>query len=57
LKADGTPCDFGAALVRNLLRIIDSQPFIYIVGIILIAATDKHQRLGDMLAKTIVVKV
>lgn len=57
MKADGTPCDFGAALVRNLLRIIDSQPFIYIVGIILIAATDKHQRLGDMLAKTIVVKV
>ena len=57
LKSDGTSCDFGAALVRNLLRIIDSLPFIYILGIILIAATDKHQRLGDMLAKTIVVKV
>ena len=57
LKADGAPCDSGAALVRNLLRIIDSLPFIYILGIILIAATDKHQRLGDMLAKTIVVKL
>lgn len=57
LKSDGDPCDSGAALVRNLLRIIDSLPFIYILGIILIAATDKHQRLGDMLAKTIVVKL
>jgi len=42
--------------VRSILRIIDSLPAIYILGIILIAATDKRQRLGDMLAKTIVVK-
>lgn len=56
IKEDGSPCDFGSALVRNLLRIVDSLPAIYILGIILIAAMDKRQRLGDMLAKTIVVK-
>jgi len=56
VKEDGSSCDFGSALVRSILRIIDSLPAIYILGIILIAATDKRQRLGDMLAKTIVVK-
>jgi len=57
VKEDGSPCDFGSALVRSILRIVDSLPAIYILGIILIAATEKKQRLGDMLAKTIVVKV
>lgn len=56
VKEDGSRCDFGSALVRSILRIVDSLPFIYVLGIILIAATDKRQRLGDMLAKTIVVK-
>jgi len=57
VKEDGSRCDFRSALVRNILRIVDSLPFNYILGIILIAATDKKQRLGDMLAKTLVVKV
>jgi uncharacterized RDD family membrane protein YckC len=56
IKEDGSKCDFGSALVRNLLRIVDYLPFLYILGIILIAATDKKQRLGDMLGKTIVTK-
>jgi uncharacterized RDD family membrane protein YckC len=56
VKVDGSRCDFGSALLRSILRIIDSLPAIYILGIILIAATDKRQRLGDMLARTIVVK-
>jgi uncharacterized RDD family membrane protein YckC len=56
IKENGSSCDIGSALVRSILRIIDSLPAIYILGIILIAATEKKQRLGDMLAKTIVVK-
>ena len=56
VKENGAKCDYGSALVRNLLRIIDHLPTLYILGIILIAVTDKKQRLGDMLAKTIVVK-
>jgi len=56
VKEDGSKCDLGSALIRNILRIIDHLPFLYILGIILIAVTNKKQRLGDMLAKTIVVK-
>lgn len=56
IKEDGSKCDFGSAFIRSLLRIIDHLPFLYLLGIILIATTDKRQRLGDMLAKTIVVK-
>ena len=56
IKESGERCDFGSALIRNILRIIDHLPFLYILGIILIAATEKRQRLGDMLGKTIVVK-
>jgi uncharacterized RDD family membrane protein YckC len=56
IKENGSRCDLGSAIVRNLLRIIDHLPFLYILGIILIAATEKKQRLGDMLGKTIVVK-
>ncbi len=56
VKSDGSKCEYGSALIRTILRIIDNLPFLYILGIILIAATDKQQRLGDMLANTIVVK-
>jgi len=56
VKESGAGCDFGSALIRNILRIIDHLPFLYILGIILIAATEKRQRLGDMLGKTLVVK-
>jgi len=56
VKEDGPRCDFGSALIRSILRIVDSLPTLYILGIILIAATDKRQRLGDMLAKTVVIK-
>ena len=55
VKADFSKCDYGSAFVRTILRIIDRLPFLYIIGLILIAVTDKKQRFGDMLAKTIVV--
>jgi len=51
---DGSPCTGAAALIRNLLRIIDGL-ICYIVGLIVILVTDKHQRIGDILASTIVI--
>jgi uncharacterized RDD family membrane protein YckC len=48
--------DFGRSLVRNILRIIDWLPFFYLIGFILIATTEKKQRLGDMAARSIVVR-
>ncbi len=50
------PLDFARAFVRNLLRIIDALPFLYLLGVILIATNEKRQRIGDMAADSIVVK-
>ena len=56
VREDNKPMEFSVALIRNILRFIDAMPTLYILGIILIAATEKKQRLGDIVAKTLVVK-
>lgn len=56
VREDGSVCGFGPAFIRNILRIIDELPFLYIIGMILISRSDKKQRLGDRLGKTVVVK-
>jgi uncharacterized RDD family membrane protein YckC len=56
VREDGSPCGFGPAVVRNILRIVDALPFLYIVGLVLMSRSDKKQRLGDRIAKTVVVK-
>ncbi|RYG34795.1 RDD family protein [bacterium] len=53
--ADGTPVTFGAALGRNLLRPADMLPGVYFVGIIAMFLNPKAQRLGDLVADTVVV--
>jgi uncharacterized RDD family membrane protein YckC len=55
-REDGGPIDMQQAAIRNLLRIIDVLPFLYLVGVILIWSSDKKQRLGDRVANTVVVK-
>jgi uncharacterized RDD family membrane protein YckC len=52
---DGGPIGWGAAVVRNLLRIIDGI-VLYLIGFIVVCATKKHQRLGDLVAGTIVIR-
>ena len=55
VREDGKPIDMNQAFTRNILRIVDG--FIgYLIGAILIWRSDKKQRLGDRVAKTIVVK-
>jgi len=54
VKEDGSPCDWKASLIRNLLRVIDGL-FGYLLGAILIWTSDKTQRLGDRVAKTVVI--
>ena len=44
------------AFIRNLLRIIDGLPFLYLLGLIVIASSKKKQRIGDLAAGTLVVK-
>lgn len=48
-------CGFLRAFARRLLIFIDSF-FQYAVGITTIALTEKHQRVGDLAARTIVVR-
>lgn len=50
--------DLGMIIIRNILRIVDSLPLnLYIIGFIVGILNERHQRLGDYLARTIVVSV
>ncbi|MEO0374148.1 MAG: RDD family protein [Cyanobacteria bacterium P01_A01_bin.17] len=57
VKTNGFPIDLPTAIVRNILRPIDAIPFFlpYLTGLILIQSSPKQQRLGDRIAKTVVV--
>ena len=55
VKIDGTAMDWQTAIVRTLLRIVDGL-FFYLVGAILVWTSPTKQRLGDKVAKTLVVK-
>ncbi len=56
VSESGEPASKGQILARNALRVIDILPVFYIVGLITAATTAKHQRVGDLAAKTIVIK-
>ena len=55
VRTDGTPAGPGPILVRTLLRIIDQLPVLYLVGFVVMLATGRQQRLGDLAAQTHVV--
>ena len=52
---DGEPITFAAAVVRNLLRLVDAL-FFYLVGVLFAATSTRGQRLGDRAAHTVVVR-
>jgi len=53
----GHPITLQAALIRNLIRLVDVQPFpTYAVAILFVAFKRSNKRLGDMVAGTIVVR-
>lgn len=52
----GTAPGFFAIFLRNVLRVVDSLPLLYITGIIAVFSTSHSKRLGDLAAGTIVVK-
>jgi uncharacterized RDD family membrane protein YckC len=54
VKTDGSPMDLRAALVRNLLRIVDGFAF-YLVGLFVAMSSPERQRLGDRAAGTLVI--
>jgi uncharacterized RDD family membrane protein YckC len=56
IQSNGLPLTTSGAIIRNLLRLFDFLPVLYGVGLIALFATKNTQRLGDLAAKTIVVR-
>jgi uncharacterized RDD family membrane protein YckC len=52
----GEPVRFLASAIRNIVRIVDFLPVLYLVGSISIVATRHDQRLGDLAAGTVVAR-
>lgn len=57
VKTDGTQANFGAYLLRWLLRIIDIRLFNGAIALITILINGKGQRIGDLAAGTTVIKI
>lgn len=55
VDARGLRLDFTQCLLRNLLRFVDALPFAYAVGGVTALLNSRGQRLGDLVAGTLVV--
>ena len=55
VQGDGSQCTWFAAIVRNLVRVVDMLPAFYIVGIAASYLIGDQKRLGDLAADTVVV--
>ena len=56
VQVSGARIGFKASMIRNLVRIVDLLPSFYLVGILAVVLSTKNQRLGDMVAGTVVVR-
>jgi len=56
INEDGSPAQFTAVLIRNLMRLVDFLPALYGLGVLVIVLSPKSQRLGDLAAGTYVVR-
>ena len=55
VMVSGQPIGFGAAALRNVLRAADVLPGTYLVGVVAMALSRRFQRIGDLVAGTMVV--
>jgi len=56
VRIDGSPVTFFTSAIRNVLRLVDILPGMYLVGIAAILVTRQNQRVGDVAAGTLVVR-
>jgi uncharacterized RDD family membrane protein YckC len=56
IHQSGRGINFIEALARNLVRFVDYLPGVYAVGVVAIFMSKRNQRLGDMVAGTLVVR-
>lgn len=57
VDAEGLRLQFNQVVTRNLLRFVDSLPGTYVVGGLACWFSSKCQRLGDLAANTIVIRI
>jgi uncharacterized RDD family membrane protein YckC len=55
VRLDARPISLWQAVARTILRVIDLLPVLYLLGAASVAATRRHQRIGDLVARTRVV--
>lgn len=56
VRQDGGSITAAAALIRNVMRVVDGLPAYYIIGMVTMLVDRRCRRLGDLAAGTIVVK-
>ncbi len=54
-SVSGAPVTLPQSITRNLLRVVDFMPFGYLLGLVCCLFTRKFQRLGDLVANTVVI--
>lgn len=53
---DDSPLTLRSSLVRNVSRLVDFLPFLYLAAIVALSLSDRRKRLGDRLGDTVVVR-
>jgi hypothetical protein len=56
IQVNGLPISLGQAVIRNLLRVVDLLPGLYLVGGLSALLDGRGRRLGDLAAGTMVVR-
>jgi uncharacterized RDD family membrane protein YckC len=54
-RTNGTPVTFGPSMLRNVMRFVDFLPFGYLFGLVTSLSNRYFQRIGDLVADTVVV--
>jgi uncharacterized RDD family membrane protein YckC len=57
ISSDGLAINFGQAALRNLLRVVDILPGLYLLGAASVLLDARARRFGDIAADTLVVRV
>lgn len=57
IERNGMPLTFRSSVIRNLLRLVDVLPSSYAIGLISLVLSDRNQRLGDLAAGTVVIRI
>jgi len=56
-ESDGGKIGWGESVIRNVLRVVDFFPTLYLVGFFFAVSSPKTQRLGDRIARTVVIRI